>query len=126
MIAVAAASGMGVVIGLIDRAEPFGDDSAFSTIVLWLACSGLLGFAMPRRPWLWAVTVGPWVPAMYLVRLAMGDRDLLHPNNTYTTGLILIGVSLVVCGVGAYAGALARRIFGPSSRPVEALPGAGA
>jgi hypothetical protein len=122
-IAVAVASGLGILIGLVDRAEPFGDDSTLSTIALWLACSGLLGFAMPRRPWLWAVSVGPWLPAMYLVLLALGFHDPLHPNNTYTTGLILIGLSLVVCAVGAYAGALVRRIIGPPSRPVEAPAG---
>jgi hypothetical protein len=112
-IAVAVASGLGILIGLVDRAEPFGDDSALSTIALWLACSALLGFSMPRRPWLWAVSVGPWLPAMYLVLLASGSHDPLHPNNTYSTGLILIGLSVVVCGVGAYVGAMVRRIIAP-------------
>lgn len=118
------ASGLGIAIGLVDRSEPFGDDSTLSTLVLWLACSGVLGFAMPRRPWFWAVSVGPWLPAMYLVNLALGNRDPLHPNNTYITGLILIGLSLVVCAVGAYGGALARRLLGPPLRLAEKLPGA--
>jgi hypothetical protein len=123
--AVAVASGLGILIALVDRAAPFGDDSSKSTIVLWLACSGLLGLAMPRRPWLWAVTVGPWLPAMYLVLQAMGLHSPIKPD-TYTTSLLLVGVSLVVCAVGAYVGALARRIIGPPSRPVETLPGTGA
>jgi hypothetical protein len=126
VIGIVIASGLGIVIGLVDGAEPFGDDTTSLTIVLWLACSGLLGLAMPRRPWLWAVSVGPWLPAMYLVRLALGFRDPLHPNNTYATGLILIGLSLVICAVGSYAGAMVRRIVGPPSRPVESLPGTGA
>jgi hypothetical protein len=50
-------------------------------------------------------------------------RKLCGCRNTYATGLILIGLSLVICAAGAYAGALARRIIGPPSRPVETLRG---
>ncbi len=124
-IGIVVASGLGILIGLVDRAAPFGDDSSKSTIVLWLACSGLLGFAMPRRPWLWAVSVGPWLPAMYLVLQAMGFHSPIKPD-TYTTSLLLLGVSLVVCAVGAYGGAFGRRILGPPSRPVETIPGTSA
>jgi hypothetical protein len=42
-----------------ERAAPFEDDSAKSTILLWLLFSGLLGFARPKRPWRWAVSIGP-------------------------------------------------------------------
>jgi hypothetical protein len=118
------ASGLGIAIALIDRAAPFGDDSAQFTVFLWLVCSGLLGFVMPRRPWLWAVAVGPWLPAMYLVLQVLGLHAPIQPN-TYTTSLILIPISLAVCAVGAYAGALARRIIRPPSRAAEALPGTG-
>jgi hypothetical protein len=121
-IGLAVASGLGILIALVDRAEPFGDDSLKSTILLWLACSGLLGFALPRRPWLWAVSVGPWLPAMYLILHALGLNSSMKPD-TYTTALLLMVVSVVVCAVGAYAGALVRRIVWPPSRPVEALPG---
>jgi hypothetical protein len=124
MIGLAVASGLGILIALVDRAEPFGDDSSKSTILLWLACGGVLGFALPRSPWLWAVSVGPWLSAMYLILHALGFHSPIKPD-TYTSGLLLMGVSLVVCAVGAYAGALARRIIRPPSQPVEALPGAG-
>jgi hypothetical protein len=123
-IAVAVASGLGIAIAVQDRAAPFGDDSAQFTVFLWLACSGLLGFAMPRRPWLWAVCVGPWLPAMYLVLQVLGLHAPINPN-TYTTSLILIPISLGVCAVGACAGALARRIVRPPPHPAETLPGAG-
>src|SRR5262245_40322228 len=65
-IAVAVASGLGIAIAMQDKAAPFGDDSSQFTVLLWLVTSGLLGFIMPRRPWLWTVSVGPWLPAMYL------------------------------------------------------------
>jgi hypothetical protein len=123
-IGLAVASGLGILIALVDRAEPFGDDSSKSTILLWLACSGLLGFALPRSPWLWAVSIGPWVSAMYLILHALGLHSPIKPD-TYTSGLLLMGVSLVVCTVGAYAGAMVRRIVRPPSQSVEALPGTG-
>src|SRR5579859_6897391 len=56
-IAVAVASGMGILIAVVDRAAPFGDDSSQFTVFLWLVSSGLLGFVMPGRPWRWAVLV---------------------------------------------------------------------
>jgi hypothetical protein len=124
MIGLAVASVLGIVIALVDRAEPFGDDSSKSTILLWLACSGVLGFALPHSPWLWAVSVGPWLSAMYLILHALGLHSPIKPD-TYTTCLLLMGVSLVVCAVGAYAGALVRHIIRPPSQSVEALPGTG-
>jgi hypothetical protein len=124
-IAITAASVLGILIAVQDRAAPFGDDSAQFTVLLWLVSSGLLGFIVPRRPWLWAVTVGPWLPAMYVVLQAAGLDAPIHPN-TIGTSLILIPVCLGVCAVGAYAGALARRIILPPSRAGEALPDTGA
>ncbi len=123
-IGLAVASGLGILIALVDQAAPFGDDSSKSTILLWLACSGLLGFALPRSPWLWAVSVGPWLSAMYLILHALGLHSPIKPD-TYTTGLLLMGVSLVICAVGAYAGALVRRIIWPPSHSVEVLAGTG-
>jgi hypothetical protein len=124
-IAITAASALGILIAVQDRAAPFGDDSAKFTVLLWLISSGLFGFIMPRRPWVWAIAVGPWLPAMDLVLQALGLSAPIHPN-TFSTSLILIPVSLGVCAVGAYAGALARRIILPPSRAGEALPGTGA
>jgi hypothetical protein len=123
-IAIAVASGLGIAIALTDRVAPFGDDSAQFTSFLWLVSSGLLGFIMPRRPWLWAVAVGPWLPAMYLVLRVLGLHAPIQPNSV-TTSLILIPISLAVCAVGAYAGALARRIIKPPSRAAGAFRGTG-
>jgi hypothetical protein len=123
-ITVVVASGLGIGIALIDGSAPFGDDSAQFTVFLWLVSSGLLGFVKPRRPWLWAVAVGPWLPMMYLVLQVLGLHAPINPN-TYTTSLILIPISLGVCALGAYAGALARRIILPPSRSAGAFSGTG-
>jgi hypothetical protein len=124
-IAIGLASGLGIAIALIDRAAPFGDDSAQFTVLLWLVSGGLLGFVMPRRPWLWAIAVGPWLPTMYLVLQVLGLPASIQPD-TFTTSLILIPISLAVCAVGAYTGALARRIILPPSRAAGVFPGTGA
>ena len=116
-IAIAIASGLGIMVALVDRATPFGDDSSKSTIVLWLACSGLLGLAMPVRPWRWALLVGPWLPATYLVLHVLGSPAPINPN-TVNGILILLPFSLTVCALGAYAGAMARRFIVPPSRPM--------
>lgn len=123
-IGVVVASGLGIAIALQDRAAPFGDDSGQFTVFLWLVSSGLLGFSLPRRPWLWAVSIGPWLPAMYLLLQVLGWHAPIHPS-TATTSLILIPVSLAVCAVGAYGGALARQVVRPPSPPANPLPRAG-
>ncbi len=123
-VGLAVASGLGILIALVDRAEPFGDDSSKSTILLWLLCSGLLGFTLPRSPWLWAISIGPWLPAMYLILHALGLHSQIKPD-TYMSSLLLMGLSLVVCAVGAYAGALVKRTIWPPSQSVEALSGTG-
>jgi hypothetical protein len=119
--AIAVASGSGMVIAAVDRAAPFGDDSAQFTVLLWLACSSVLGFAMPRRPWLWAVCVGPWLGMLGVVLHVVGSPAHLNPDS-YSTSLIVMALSLAVCAVGAYGGALVRRVTWPPARPAEALP----
>lgn len=102
------ATGTGLLTA-VDKAAPFGDDTSQFTVFLWLVFSGLLGFAVPRRPWRWAVLMGPWLPLTHLLVHAMGLPDSIRPN-TYTAILILVPVSLAVCSLGVYAGAFARRL----------------
>jgi hypothetical protein len=102
------AVGLGLLVAGFDVAAPFGDDNEKCTILLWLVSCGLLGVVVPRRPWRWALLVGPWVAAVHAARLALGLPDSMNPA-TYTTALILLPVSLVVCLVAAYGGALLRR-----------------
>jgi hypothetical protein len=106
------AAGLGLVIAAIDLATPFGDDTGQFTVFLWLLTSGLLGFAMPRRPWRFAAIVGPALPLAYLV-MRLTEHLPRDDRNGYSTYLILIPVSLAVCLVGTYAGAAARRFVMP-------------
>jgi len=119
-VAQAIAAGLGLVIAAIDVAAPFGDDSSQFTVFLWVVSSGLFGFAMPQRPWRWAVLIGPILPLTYLVLRVAGllPRD---DRNGYLTYLILVPVSLAVCLVGSYVGAAARRLVMPPSSTPEAL-----
>jgi hypothetical protein len=123
-VAIVIATGLGLLIALLDRASLFGDDSAQFTVFLWLLCSGLLGFARPRRPWLWAVLIGPWLSLTNLVLHVLGQPGSVHPN-AYTTILILLPISLAVCSVGAYGGALVRRALMPLSPSPDPSVGAG-
>jgi hypothetical protein len=111
-IAIVIASISGLFIAAIDRAALFGDDSAQFTVFLWLVFSGLLGFARPHRPWLWAVLIGPGLPLTSLVLHVLGLPGSVHPD-TYTTILLLLPISLAVCSFGAYGGALVRRALLP-------------
>src|SRR5262245_24729450 len=99
---------LGLAVAWFDVAAPFGDDTAKGTLLLWVACCGALGYLQPRRPWRWAVLVGPWVPAGHFAVHALGLPASLSPD-TYATILFLVPLSLAVCLVAAYAGSLARR-----------------
>jgi hypothetical protein len=104
----ALAVALGLLVAWFDVAAPFGDDTEKGTIFLWLGSCGGLGVLQPRRPWRWALLVGPWVAVAHLVRHALGLPDSVHPN-TYTTILLLVPVSLAVCLLGAYGGSLLAR-----------------
>jgi hypothetical protein len=123
-VAAVVAVGLGLLVAAIDRAEPFGDDSAKSTIVLWLAAGAVLGFARPRRPWRWALLIGPMVPAAYLTLHVLGRARIAPPNNV-ATFLVLVPISIAVGMLGAYTGAWGRRAIWPPSPKADA-PRAGA
>lgn len=110
------ATTLGLLIAAVDVASPFGDDTSQFIVFLWLLTGSVLGFARPRRPWWWAVSVGPWLPLTHLIRRILGFPGPIHPN-TYGSALILLVFSVVVCSMGAYGGALARRFvpFAPPS-----------
>jgi len=119
-LALAIAAGLGLVIAAIDMAAPFGDDSSQFTVFLWLVSSGLLGFAMPHRPWRWAVLIGPMLPLASFVRRVAGFPPP-DDRNGYSTYLILVPVSLAVCLLGTYVGALARRLVMPPASTPDAV-----
>ncbi len=80
--------------------------------------SFLLGLLQPRRPWLWAVLVGIWVPLLdtVLPRVGLAPQENGGPPG-FLSGLALTAVVMAACFVGAFAGALlgraARRIWRP-------------
>jgi hypothetical protein len=119
-VALVIAVGLGLLIAAIDIATPFGDDSSQFTVFLWLVSTGILGFAMPERPWRWSLLVGPSLPLTYIgLRIAgLLPRD---DRNGYVTYLILVPVSLAVCLLGSYAGSVARRFVMPPSPAPETV-----
>jgi hypothetical protein len=91
-----AAVALGLAIAWIDS-RPHWDDAGITAGMLLLS-AGALGLAGPRRPWLWALAVGIWIPATMIAR-------------TPTLGNILGSfVILAFPFAGAYAGMALRRM----------------
>jgi hypothetical protein len=62
----AAAIAMGLAIAWVDS-RPHWDDTGITAGSLLLS-AGLLGLMGPRRPWLWALGIGIWIPAHQFVK----------------------------------------------------------
>jgi len=93
LLAVAAVLGLG--IGLVDS-SPRWDDTGITVGVLLLT-TGVLGLVHPRHAWVWAVAVGGWVPVL----------NVIHGHGAASLA------ALAFAFVGAYAGALGRRLVAP-------------
>ena len=89
---------LGFLIAWMDS-RPHWDDTGI-TVGAILLTSGLSGFVGPRRPWLWALAIGLWIPAY----------TLLEGSNY--GGL----VAVVFAFAGAYAGMALRRTVAPLER----------
>ncbi|MGC2620973.1 MAG: hypothetical protein WA414_18160 [Acidobacteriaceae bacterium] len=90
----------GLAIAWMD-ARPHWDDTGVTVGCLVLS-AGLMGLAGPRRPWLWALAIGVWVPLhLVLARVAA---------HTMTPGTFSYVVILFFPLAGAYAGAGLRRL----------------
>jgi hypothetical protein len=72
-----------------------------------LVATGLLGLAQPRAAWRWGILVALALPASQITALLFGWR-VPYPNGW--SGLPVTLVALVPGLIGAYAGALARRV----------------
>jgi hypothetical protein len=113
LLAILALAG-GIFIGYADS---HSDDPAI-TLVLLAAFTFVLGALGPRRPWLWAVLAGVWVPVLdtTLPRMGLAPWDTASPP-TFLSGLGVLGVTMAACFAGSYAGALlvraARRAMTP-------------
>jgi len=51
---------LGMMIGFVDS-RPHWDDTGI-TVGMILVAAACLGFVMPERAWIWALSVGFWVP----------------------------------------------------------------
>jgi hypothetical protein len=82
----------GLLIGLVDT-SPHWDDTGI-TVAALVAVTGTLGLVYPRGAWVWALTVGIWIPLLNIVQ-------------THNASSVL---ALAFAFAGAYAGAAGRRI----------------
>jgi hypothetical protein len=89
----AAAVVCGVIIAFVDS-RPTWDDTGITVFGL-LAVSGLLGMLGPKRPWLWALLLGVWMPLYYI--LTKNNFSML--------------ITLIFPFMGAYAGMLVRNLI---------------
>jgi hypothetical protein len=88
----------GALITYVDS-RPTWDDSGITACAILVTC-GTLAFVAPKRPWVWALAVGVWIPLLGVVR-------------TGNYGSI---VALVVALVGAYGGMALRNAVAPVRR----------
>ena len=82
---------LGGLITYVDT-RPTWDDTGVTAAAILIA-SGLLGFLGPRRPWLWALAVGTWIPLLGILR--SGNLGTL--------------LALAVAFAGAYGGMALRK-----------------
>ncbi|MCA9978901.1 MAG: hypothetical protein KC413_24240 [Anaerolineales bacterium] len=90
-----AAVSVGVAITWLDQ-SPGWDDTGISAMLILLS-SGLLGVISPKRPYLWALAVGLWIPVLGIIR-QHNDGSLL---------------ALVIAFIGAYIGMAVRKLLFP-------------
>ncbi len=57
---------LGAVVTYVDS-RPTWDDTGVTAGAL-LVISGVLGFLGPKRPWLWALALGVWIPLLGVIR----------------------------------------------------------
>jgi hypothetical protein len=96
-----AAIALGVAIAWVDS-RPHWDDTGITAGSLLLS-AGLLGLIGPRRPWLWALGIGLWVPLYLFVQKPTIGSAL--------GGCVIVAIPMA----GAYAGMAVRRAIGAVS-----------
>ncbi|MEN3339145.1 MAG: hypothetical protein V7647_2821 [Acidobacteriota bacterium] len=94
----------GLCIAYVDSRP--GWDATGITAFSMLIVAGVLGFVGPRRPWLWALGVGLWIPLHAIVA---------RPSAGSAAMLIVMLFPLA----GAYAGMGVHHLF---DRPVRHRP----
>jgi hypothetical protein len=96
-----AAAAMGLAIAWMDS-RPHWNDSGISAGCLLLS-AGMMGLLGPRRPWLWALAIGIWIPLNLIVG-HIAARTVTPGTFSY---LIILAFPLA----GAYAGMGLRKAF---------------
>ena len=84
---------LGLLIAWIDS-RPNWDDSGITAAMIFCV-SAFFGFIMKDRPWLWALSVGIWIPL---------NSILFYVS--YTTIL-----ALIFAFIGSYVGSLIHKLF---------------
>ncbi len=82
----------GVLIAFIDS-RPTWDDTGITVFAL-LACGAVIGLLLTRRPWLFALALGIWMPLIYIV----------------TKHDFMMLITLIFPFLGVYAGWAARKL----------------
>jgi hypothetical protein len=88
---------LGLAIAWVDS-RPHWDDAGITAGCLFLS-AGLLGLIGPRRPWLWALGIGLWVPLYLFVRSPTLRNGL--------GGLVILAIPMAA----AYLGMAVRRVM---------------
>ncbi|MFY9744863.1 MAG: permease prefix domain 1-containing protein [Acidobacteriaceae bacterium] len=96
-----AAIGLGLAIAWVDS-RPHWDDSGITAGALLLS-AGVLGLIGPRRPWLWALAIGMWIP-LYLIAGQVASHTITVGSASY---LVILAFPMA----GAYAGMGVRRLI---------------
>ena len=92
-----AAIRLGLAIAWVDS-RPHWDDTGITAGGLLLS-GGALGLIGPRRPWLWALGLGIWIPLYMILRAP----SLV----TVMGGFVIVAIPMA----GAYAGMAVRRFI---------------
>ncbi len=97
---------IGLAIAWVDS-RPHWDDSGITAGCLLLS-AGALGVVGPRRPWLWALAIGIWIP-LYLIARQVASHTITPGSASY---LMILAFPMA----GAYAGMAVRRMIAHSSQ----------
>jgi hypothetical protein len=93
---------LGLAIAWLDS-RPHWDDTGITAGMLLLT-AGMLGLIGPRRPWLWALGIGVWIPLHMIVqRPSVGNLF---------GGLVILAFPMT----GAFAGMAVRKMIAHASR----------
>ena len=88
---------IGHMFAYIDS-RPDWDDAGVLAVSIAIVCA-ILAYLYPRRPWIWAIAVGVWIPL----------HNLVHNGNF---GSLL---ALAFAAAGAYLGAWLRNSLAPTA-----------